>query len=169
MGQAREADGGHWVTMLASQSIHFVDSDYTTDLRNALKTSGGSQYIDLQLAQGAQSVGPAKVFIASVRLLTLQNLDWRVEFWDQSLPLATGVNLNNHGLLYTANMLKVTAASQYGTTYAYFNYPSPPVPYHDRQGLGQLHCNLVNLDGTNTKSAGDVGAVHLRIGVIFAS
>ena len=154
---------------LITESIHNVDSDYTTHFRNALVVANGSQYADLQMAQGSQApAGPHKCFISAIRVLSIQNLDWRVEIWDRTLPQATGSSLNNHGLVYSQYFNKVAAASQYGTVFAYIQ-TGLKVPYIDRQGQGQLHVNLVNADGATAKLAGDTGAVHVRVGVIYSS
>ena len=153
---------------LITESLHFVDSDYTTHFRDSLPFANGSEYEDIQMVQGSVSTGPHQVFISSIRVLSMQRLDWRVEYWDKSLPVATGSNLNNHGLVFSQNFSQVSAASQYGTVFAYIQ-TGLKVPYLDKQGLGQLHINLVNTNPNTAKLAGDTGAVHIRTGVIYAS
>ena len=172
---------------LVSQSVHFIDSDYSLHFRNPMATFE-SDYADLKMAAGTESgkSGPQKLQINSVELLSIQQLDWRVEFYNKTIPQATGSPVFNGGLLgYVDFYSQGTAASlgitrltaqegtRIATTYfsatifAYFAQ-NLNIPYEDRQGNGELHVNLVNLNGT-AKNPGDTGAVRLRVGTVFAS
>ena len=164
---------------LVTSSVHFVDSDYTTDFRQvipgAVPPAFASAYADIQISQGSQNVGGGKLLIKSVRVLSIQNLNWRVEFWERSIPLPTGTSLNNWGLLGHVDLLAVPVAANvyYSTQYQIATLfvrtaEGLDIPYHDKSAQGQLHVNLVNLDST-AKNAGDSGAVHIRVGTIVCS
>ena len=169
---------------VVKESIAFIDSDYTTHFRNALVAGVGSQYADISVSGDALPAGQTKFCIESVRMLSLQNLDWRVEFYSKTLPSATGsANLNN--LLgwvnfYSSTTLASTTVLQgqqitqvatgYATLFAYFAQ-NLKIPYEDRSRSsggypagGQLHVNLVATGGA--KNPGDSGLVHLRFGVV---
>lgn len=166
---------------LVTNSVHFVDSDYTTHFTGPIAGVGSgaldsaSRYADIQIAEGSQNVGGNKLLIKSIRLLSIENVTYRVEFWEKSVPLATR-SLNAHGLLGAVNMVApggaqptayFATAYQVATLFVYIA-EQLDIPYHDKSGQGQLHVNLVNISGT-AKSAGDVGALHLRVGTIAAS
>jgi len=173
--------------MVVKESIAFIDSDYTTHFRNALLAGVGSQYADLSVSGDALPAGQTKFCIESVRMMALQNLDWRIEFHNKSLtvPYATG-NMNLSTLLgyvnlYSSATLASTptllqgqnltrVATAYATTFVSFA-EGLKIPYEDKSRSvggspagGQLHVNLVAIGAA--KSAGDVGAVHLRFGVV---
>ena len=167
---------------LVTNSVQFVSSNYTTDFRRAIPArvdnNIASDYADIQIAEGSQLVGANKLIIKSIRLLDMVSThDWRVEFWDKTIAIATGTNLNNWGLLGVVDLYRTPAVAQTGAIYA-TSYVTGTlytmiaenldIPYEDREGKGQLHVGLLNLSGT-AKSAGDVGAVHLRVGTIAAS
>ena len=167
---------------LVTNSVQFVSSDYTTDFRRAIPARVGdnvaSDYADIQMADGASSVGANKVIIKSIRLLDIVSThDWRVEFWNKTIAIATGESLNNWGLLGVVDLYRTPPVAQTGAIYA-TSYVTGTlyamivenldIPYEDREGKGQLHVGLLNLSGT-AKSAGDLGAVHLRVGTIAAS
>lgn len=177
--------------MLISESIHFVDSDASSDFRGTIVPQA-SQYADLALVSGTpSSVGPHKCIINSVRILGIQDINWRVEFYGKSYATVantasqfsglTGSSLigwSDH-LSTTTNVpgnwvgIHATTATLYGST-TYASYISGlNMPYEDRDGTGRLHVNLVNMSNNliagATKSAGDLGLLHLRVGVVYAS
>ena len=170
---------------VVKESIAFIDSDTTTHFRNALAT-GASQFADISVSGDASPAGQTKFCIESVRLLGMENRDYRVEFYSKSLSLVSATasfNLNNllgYVNFYSSTTLGSTTvlqgqqitqvATAYATMFAYFAQ-NLKIPYEDRSRSvggtpagGQLHVNLV-ATGT-AKSAGDVGLVHLRCGVI---
>jgi hypothetical protein len=175
--------------MFVTNSVHFVDSDYRTDFRGAIAGNGtgaadsASAYADIMFARGAISGegDHGKAIIKSVRIVSIENVTYRVDFYDRTLPQATVYgplqstgNLN--GLLGSVNMVAPggTQPSAYyatgykiGTLFAYVA-EGLDIPVIDMTARGQLHVNLVNISGT-AKSAGDVGALHLRVGTINAS
>lgn len=167
---------------LVTNSVQFIRSDYTSDFRRAIparvNTNLASDYADIQMADGAANVGANKVIIKSVRLLDMVSThDWRVEFWDKTIAIATGTNLNNWGLLGFVDLYRTPPVAQTGSVYATsyvtgtlfaMMVENLDIPYEDREGKGQLHVGLLNLS-ENAKSAGDAGAVHLRVGTIAAS
>ena len=168
--------------MLITESIHYVDSSQSADFRGAISPGGASAYADIALASGTPAeVGPHKCIINSVRILAMQDTDWQVQFHSKSYSLHSAssypnpsnlIGWSNH--LSTAQNIPAnwtgaatTTATTYGTMYA--SYVSGlNIPYEDLQGVGRLHVNLVNRGATG-KTAGDVGIVHLRVGVIYAS
>ena len=166
---------------LVTNSVHFVDSDVNTHFTDGILGRGtgaldsASMYADIQIAEGSQLVGGNKLKIESIRILSLENVTYRVEFWEKSVPLAT-LSLNTHGLLGAVNMVApggVQPSAYFATGYqvaTLFAYIAEQldIPYHDKSGQGQLHVNLVNISGT-AKSANSAGAVHLRVGTIAAS
>lgn len=171
---------------LATQSIHFVDSDYTSDFRVAVPGNGtgapdtASMYADLQFAQGvpANLGDMGKAIVKSIRLLSIENVTYRVDFYDRSVPVATApANMNLQGLIGSVALTPpggaqpsssyFATAYKIGTLFAYFA-EGLDIPVIDKTGKGQLHVNLVNISAT-AKSAGDVGAVQLRVGTVFAS
>ncbi len=172
--------------MVIKESIAFIDSNYQTDFRNAIPANA-SQYADISVSGDALPAGQTKFCIESVRLLAMENKDYRVEFYNKSLAVnvATGT-FNVNSLLgwvnfYSAATLASTptilqgqqltqVATAYATMYAYFAQ-NLKIPYEDKAQSkggyptgGQLHVNLVATGAA--KSAGDVGAVHLRFGVV---
>lgn len=171
--------------MVVKESIAFIDSSYTTHFTNALTAGGGSQYADLSVSGDALPAGQTKFCIESVRMLSIQNIDWRVEFYSKTLPSATGsANLNNllgYVNFYSAATLASTptilqgqqltqVATAYATLFAYFAQ-NLKIPYEDRSTSkgaypagGQLHVNLVAAGAA--KNPGDSGLVHLRFGVV---
>lgn len=162
---------------LVTSSIHFVDSDVNTHFTSAISgIVGASTYANIQIAEGSQSVGSNKLVIKSVRLLSMQQIPYRVEFWERSVPLATG-SINAHGLLGSVDLIDINAtqpSSYYATSYTTgtlfaFVAEQLDIPYHDKTGQGQLHVNLVLRNDNIAKSANSAGAVHLRVGTITAS
>lgn len=166
---------------LVTNSVHFVDSDVNTHFTTAIPGLGSgavgsaSAYADIQIAEGSQLVGGNKLIVKSIRLLALENVTYRVEFYEKSLPLATA-SINANGLLGAVNMVAPGGAQpsayfatgyQVATLFVYLA-EQLDIPYHDKSGQGQLHVNLVNVSGT-AKSANSAGAVHLRVGTIAAS
>ena len=168
--------------MLITESIHYVDSDQSTDFRGAISPTGASAYADIALASGTPTdVGPQKCIINSVRLIAVQDTNWQVQFHSKSYSLHTASSYPNpsnligwsnhlstvHPILANWTGAATTTATAYGTLYASY-ISGLNIPYEDRQGTGRLHVNLVN-QGPTLKSAGDVGILHLRVGVIYAS
>lgn len=166
--------------MQTTGSHHIFDSDQT-QFRTALVTQASES---ANLTVGGVSAGPVKGFISTVRLLSLQDLDYRVEFYARRVSATRGSSASAYAnpsqLLGYVNCLGsltalpanwtgfgTTTATGYGTLFAYF-LGGLSIPYMDRDGLGELHCNLLNLDGT-AKLPGDTGIVHLTVGVIAAS
>src|SRR6185369_12977957 len=153
--------------------------------------TGASTYADIQITEGtptsaAAAVGHGKLIINSVRLITLQQLDWRVEFYRKNIVQATAsgifesdligsVEFYSQGTAASLGITRLTAAegsriaTQYisATAFMYFSQ-NLNIPYEDKQNLGQLHTNLVNLNSTS-KLPGDTGAVSLIVGTIAAS
>lgn len=152
--------------MYVSESINFVHSrpgDFDASLITLAST-----YADLPIARGHSTPGgPHHVFLTSVRLLSAQNLKWRVEVYGKSLPVATApTSPETWAPLYTTSFLQ-SDATAYGTLFAYYTH-GIKVPYEDMQGRGELHVNVLNADGT-TKSAGSAGYVHLLVGTTSAT
>jgi len=171
--------------MLVTESIHFVDSDYRTQFRTALAgvASGNivaSEYADIQIAQGGATNegGPGKLRIKSARLLSIENVNYKLEFYERTVPKATLASEGIlGGLLGVAEFVEIggTQPSAYyatsyqaGTVYVRV-VENLDIPYWDKEGKGQLHVKLSNISSNVSKSAGDVGAVHLRVGTIIAS
>ena len=175
--------------MLITESIHLVDSDASADFRNRIAPTA-SQYADIPLVAGTPSIiGPNKCIINSVRLLAIQDLNWRVEFYGKSYSTVavtasqfSGIN-GSHLIgwsdhLATSGVIPAnwtgthaTTATLYGST-TFASYISGlNIPYEDRDGTGRLHVNLVNTNsaGGTAKLPGDTGLIHLRVGVIYAS
>lgn len=166
-----------------SESFHYVKSDYTTNFRNVLPGPSGSfalgnpavpavgvasQYANLQIVPGLAQ-GTCKSYITSVKLLSLQNLDWRVEFHSRRVSEASAVYSSNNLVGYVG--WTNNAATAYATSFLYYTH-GLKIPYLDEDGLGELHVNLLNnTQATNnaTKFAGDSGAVHLTVGLVMAS
>ncbi len=171
--------------MVIKESIAFIDSDSTTHFRAAIP-SGASAFADISVSGDALPAGQTKFCIESVRMLAMENKDYRVEFYNKSLsvnPATPSFNLNS--LLGYVNFYSTTTlgsttvlqgqqitqvATGYATMYAYFAQ-NLKIPYEDRSQSkggypvgGQLHVNLVATGGA--KAAGDAGLVHLRFGVI---
>lgn len=166
--------------MLITESVHFVDSSQS-DFRGAISPLASS-YADIALASGTEStLGPHKCIISSVRIMSIQDLSWRVSFWGKSYSLHTASSYADPSQLIgwsdhldsTDNIpanwtgIHTTTATLFGTMYVSF-ITGLNIPYEDRQGTGRLHVNLENTSAT-AKSAGDVGLVHLRVGVVHAS
>ena len=152
--------------MFITESINFVHSR-PGDFDGVLPTLA-SAYADLPLVRGAAVPGgPSHVFINNIRLLSAQNLKWRVEVYGKSLPVATlAASPESWVPLLTTSYIG-SDATAYGTLYAYYTQ-GLKVPYEDMQGRGELHVNVLNQDGT-AKSAGSAGFVHLLIGTISAA
>ncbi len=174
--------------MVTKESIAFIDSNWTTHLRNAL-TTGASQYADLSVSGDATPAGQTKFCIESARLISLQALDCRIEFYSKSLSYATesplDLNVNNllgwvnffspNTLAQSATRIQGAQFSQVATAYTATTFAAYAqnlkIPYEDKSTSfggspagGQLHVNFVNLGAA--KNAGDSGLVHLRFGVI---
>ena len=159
-----------------SESFHYVRSG-NTDFRNALSPQA-SQYADLPIVS-AQAAGPNRVWITSLKILSIENLDWRVEFHGRSLSAGSGVTYSASGYLGTNSLqgyvgFTNNAATAYATTFLYYTH-GLKIPYEDQDGTGQLHINLLNQSAPNqaagraTKFAGDEGAVFIHVGIIDAS
>lgn len=170
--------------MLVTNSIHFVESDYRSDFRTAIGAIGtatvpASEYADIQIAQGGavNQGGPGHLIIKSVVVSSIENFNSKVEFYERSVPKATlAVEGSLNGLLGVVQMVDINGAQpsayyatayQEGTLYVRVA-ENLDIPYWDKEAKGQLHVKLSNISGTN-KSAGDVGAVHIRVGTIIAS
>jgi len=169
--------------MQVTHSIQFVDSDWTTHFRNAIAARdaslvpAASDYADIQIASGAPTgVGdPAKLIIKSIRLESIENANFRVEFYERTVPKATNAVIYGFGdgLLGAVDLTGPgdTAPSAYHATgYKTGTYfvrivDGLEIPYWDKEGKGQLHVKLSNIS-TVAKSAGDVGALQLRVGTI---
>ena len=163
-------------------STHFVDSnprvDFIKGILARVDGSVASDYADIQMVKGADAInGSGSCIIESIRLLSQEATDWRVEFWDKSLPNATGADLLNWGLLGAVDLYRIPPSSQTGAYQATYYAVATlncylasglSIPYKDREGKGQMHVNLCVLGGT-AKSAGDVGQVQLKVGTIAAS
>jgi len=181
--------------MLVKESLFYVDSDYTIDFRSAIGARVGvvvaSEAADLMIGRSVgdaatrASSGTVRGFVRSVRVLSLEDTAWRVQFLERVAAQATPANLNRYGLLGSVDIYNtgavVNQASVYGSVHA-TSYLSGTVFVYLADGLnipivertapgtavsGRLHVNLCNI-GPTAKSAGDVGAVHLRVGVIAA-
>jgi len=172
--------------MLVTNSIHFVESDYRSDFRTAIAGVGGtgspqpaSEYADIQIAQGGalNQGGPGHLIIKSVVVSSIENFNSKVEFYERSVPKATAaVEGTLNGLLGMVQMIDQNAAQpntyfatayQQGTLFIRVA-EGLDIPYWDKEAKGQLHVKLSNISAVN-KSAGDVGAVHIRVGTIIAS
>ena len=151
-----------------SESFHYVRSG-DTDFRNGLVIQA-SQFADLPIVS-AQAAGPNRVWITSLKILSIQNLDWRVEFHGRSL--ANKPTFSASGYL-GGNQLQGyvgftnNAATAYGTTFLYYTH-GLKIPYEDMDGVGQLHVNLLNQHSATAKLPGDTGAVFIHVGTIDAS
>ena len=66
---------------ISKESFQFVDSDYTQDFRDGLANAGASSFANLSIEDVG---GQMKCFVETIRILSLQNLDWRVEFYSKS-------------------------------------------------------------------------------------
>ena len=168
---------------LVTQSFQYVDSDYTSNFRLATVALVGSQYADLRMAgSSAVAGGNVKCFIETVRFLSLQNLDWRLDFYQNSIANglhAATASVNAIGLLGGINFYSSTTnipsnvsyqitqvATGFATLFVYLAN-NLHIPYEDRDGQGQLHLNLVTVGAA--KNAGDSGLVHVRVGTVQAS
>ncbi len=170
--------------MLVTNSIHFVESDYRSDFRTAIDgvgttTTPASEYADIQMTQGGavNQGGPGKIVIKSLIFTSIENWAPRVEFYERSVPKATlAVEGSLNGLLsvvQTIELLGAQPSAYYATSYKQGTLfvrvvEGLDIPYWDKEAKGQLHVKLSNTSAVN-KSAGDVGAVHLRVGTIIAS
>lgn len=175
--------------MLITESITYVDSVIGTDFFADIMPAA-SAFVDMQLAAGTVSpIGTHKCIINSVRLISMVDRDWRVEFHSKSYGTlantATKFTQSNFGgLVAWSNHLATTTnlpanwtgagtatATAFGTLFV--SYVSGlNIPYEDKEGKGQLHANLVNMSGSGTaltKGNGDSGLIHLRVGVIYCS
>ena len=155
--------------MYVSESINFVHSR-NGDFEGALAADvGASAYASLPIARGHSTPGgPHHVFIESLRLLTAQNLRWRVEIWAKPLPTATApTSPETWAPLLTSSYL-TTEGTAYGTLFAYYTH-GLHVPYEDMSGRGEMHVNLVNQDLDTAKSAGSAGFAHILVGTVAAT
>lgn len=172
---------------LVTHSIHFIDSDHNSHFTTAmaayasgsLNTLPASEYADIQFAEGTPTGGggAAKCVIKSIRLISLQETKWRVEFSDRSFPLATPASLTGWGLLGSYDGVNIGGpqpttyhATQYKAAATAFItlFEQLDLPYHDKTAQGQLHVRVSNI-GNTAKSAGSAGAIQLRVGVIHCS
>ena len=153
-----------------SESFHYVRSA-NTNFTNGLIPQG-SQYADLPIVS-ASAAGPNRVWITSLKIQSIQNLDWRVEFHGRSLAYGGGVTYSASGYLGTNSLqgyvgFTNNAATAYGTCYLYYTH-GLKIPYEDQDGTGQLHLNLLNQHAATAKLPGDTGAVFITVGTIDAS
>lgn len=151
-----------------SESFHYVRSE-ASNFTNALPIQA-SQFADLAIVSG-QAAGPNRVWITSLKILSIQNLDWRVEFHGRSL--ASKPTYTASGYLGTNSLqgyvgFTNNAATAYGTCYLYYTH-GLKIPYEDQDGAGQLHVNLLNQHSATAKLPGDTGAVFIHVGTIDAS
>jgi len=158
---------------------HFTFESASSDFTGAISPSA-SAYADLTVG-GDNTAGPVKSFINSVRLISKEDLKWRVEFYKKTyskvINTASYFPSNLLGWIYvqdTAGALPanwtgagVSNATAYGTMYASY-ISGLNIPYEDRDGTGQIHVNIVNLAG-QAKSAGSAGYLHIAVGTIAAS
>ena len=152
-----------------SESFHYVRS-VNTAFRNALVPQA-SQFADLPIVSG-QAAGPNRVWITSLKILSRQNLDWRVEFHGRSL--GTGSGLHSASGFANVNSLQGyvgftnNAATAYATSFLYYTH-GLKIPYEDQEGKGELHLNLLNQHASTAKVANDAGEVFIHVGTIDAS
>ena len=161
--------------MVIKETHHFFDSDWTTQFRNAMPVAGASDFADLTIG-GASPGGQLKGYITSIRLLSLQNNAWDVEFYSRTLPSATGFlsgavppyNQGTNNNLIDWHSFAVVTGKAYATIFAYAvsNLKIPYVDMDPGPG-GRLHVNLVNQ--STSKNPGDSGLVQIRVGFIQAA
>ena len=182
--------------MLVKESLAYIDSDYTVDFRAFIASRAGtiiaSQAADLMVGGSVGdgivnlTFGSIRGMIRSVRVLSLQDTSWRVQFLERVVSAATPANLNQYGLLGSVDIYATGAVTNHGlsygairatsylsgTTFVYMadnlNIPYVEKSFPRATASGRLHVNLCNIGATD-KSAGDVGAVHLRVGMISAA
>jgi hypothetical protein len=157
--------------MHVTESVHFIHTPHGAFDGALAGNVQASKYADIPIVRGhttrPDGGGPHHVFINSVRLLSAENLKWRVEIWGKSLPVATRPNSPETWAPLLTTSYLASDATAYGTLYAYYTH-GLKVPYEDMEGKGELHVNLVNADGT-AKSAGSAGFAHLLVGTISAA
>lgn len=161
-------------------SSHFFFESTPSDFTGAISPGGASDYADLTIGGGID--GPAKSFIASVRVIAKQDLIARLEFYrrTQSKVVNTAsffpssligwVDLldSNSGVPANWPAGRFAVATTYGTMFAWF-LEGITIPYEDLDpGTGQLHINYVNLSDA-AKSAGTAGYLNIQVGTINAS
>ena len=154
--------------MLIKESFSYIRSLSQTHFTGII-TNGASEYEDIAVGGG---VLPG--YITSLKILSIQNLNWRVEFYSRSLDpfvaatryVASAYPYENNALLGTVAFTK-EAATGYATSYLYYTQ-SLKIPYIDEDGVGELHVSLKNENATS-KLEGDAGAVHLMVGFISAA
>ena len=66
---------------VTKESFQLIDSDYTKNFRDGLANAGASSFANLSIPNVAG--GQFKGFVETIRILSLQNLDWRVEFYSK--------------------------------------------------------------------------------------
>ncbi len=155
--------------MQASESVYIFRSDAKTDLQAALPLQA-SAYVNLTV--GGANRGQLKGYITSVKIQSIQLLDWRIEFHSRRLSQASapfyalGASWYNSLLGYVG--FSNNAATAYGTSYLYYTQ-GLKIPYIDDDGLGELHLNVVNQHSATAKLPGDTGAIHVAVGFISGS
>lgn len=153
--------------MVTKESIAFVSSNVSTQFTDSLGYNA-SEYENLDLTgAGAATVGEARCYVTSLRLITAQNLAWMVSIHDRASVYDTinGYDLNNNTLI---DFWQWTAAQgiSVGTVYVY-SVTGMKIPYRDRDQTGLLHVALTN-QSTTSKIQG-TGYAHLRVGVAAAA
>ncbi len=155
--------------MLTTESVHIFKSDAKTDLQAALPVQA-SAYVNLTV--GGVPRGQLKGYITSVKIQSIQNLDWRIEFHSRrnsqasAFFFAAGASWYNSLLGYVG--FTNNAATAYGTSYLYYT-SGLKIPYLDEDGLGELHLNVLNQHAGTAKLPGDTGAIHVAVGFISGS
>jgi hypothetical protein len=93
---------------VSKESFQIVSSDYTTDFRDLLVDVNASSFANLAIDKNVVG-GQAKCFIETIRILSMQNFDWRVEVYDRSntggygpAPYFTSPNFKSGGQYPTA-------------------------------------------------------------------
>lgn len=156
--------------MVTTESFHYVRSDAKTDLQGSL-TANASAFVDLQVVPGVAR-GQAKGYITSLKIQSMQNLDWRVEFHSRRLSQASAGFFAATATRWNSLLGYVgftnNAATAYATSYLYYTH-GLKIPYLDEDSLGEIHCNVLNQHASTAKSAGDAGAIHIAIGFIGES
>jgi hypothetical protein len=157
---------------------HFSFESAASDFTDAVAV-GASTYADLTVGGG--NAGPTKSFITTLEVIAKQDLDWRVEFYKKTY--SSVINTASYfpsNLIGFVNLLgssdnlpsswpagHFAVATTYGTMFVWF-LQGLSIPYEDRDGVGQLHVNLVNQSGT-AKSTGTAGYLWLRVGTVNAA
>jgi len=141
--------------------VYTVVSDKDTHFTTAL-AQNASESENLLLPTALDGVnGNARSIIRGITVISDQNLDWQLVFFNSDTFVNADIDLNTAIASY--KFTASTDALQVGGSGSYYYFKDGlNLPYLDADNTGELHVLLVNRSATG-KNAGATGEVVIKV------